>query len=512
VTTTGPASDSAGWRAATRSSLLTPLGFVSCACLAVVVVRVTYVVQPLRFDESGYLMVARQWHGEGPFLYGDYWVDRPPVLMLIFRVASLFEADGVIRLLAVPFALLFILAAARVGWLLGGVTPARLATLVSAALVATPATGADQASGELFAASLVMVAITVLLEAHYRDSTRARFGLALVAGVLGAAAPLVKQSFVEALVFGAVIFAVAGWHRYDHRPGMAMIATGALLGASLPLAAVLIWTYAAPFDLAALAYTLVGFRADALGAVLDRQSSAAVRRVLVLAVLAIMSGIVPILLYVGRAGWRRRRSASPVGWATAAIACLGVLSIVAGGSYWPDYLLQLAPATVLGTALMAAAPGGRRALEWVCVAAACSAVVGSTGMAAFYLTSPSGWWPQRTGEWLRESSTAEDTAVVMYGAAAVQHHSGLRSPYPYLWSLPVRVLDPDVDRLEATLGGPEAPDWIVQRSGFDSQSVDQDQGLRTQVQASYRIVAVVCGNPVWLRRDLTRDLAGLPNC
>jgi hypothetical protein len=491
---------------------LAPPGFVSWACLAVVVVRVTYVLQPLRFDESGYLMVARQWHGEGPFLYGDYWVDRPPGLMLIFRVASLFEADGAVRVLAIPFALMFVLAAARVGWLLGGAISARLATWVSAALVATPATGAEQAGGELFAASLVMVAIAVLLEARHRDSTQARLGLALVAGVLGAAAPLVKQNFVDALVFGAVMLVVAGWHRSDHRPGTAVIATGALLGVSLPLAAVLIWTYAAWFDLAALTYTLVGFRADALAAILERQSPAAVSRGLILVLLAIVSGIVPILLYMVRAGWRGRHSGSPVGWATAAIACVDVLSIAAGGGYWPTYLLQLAPATVLGTALTATAPGRRRDMERVCVAAASSAVIASTGMAAFYLTSPSGWWPQRTGEWLRASSTPGDTAVVVYGAAAVQYYSGLRSPYPYLWSLPVRVLDPDVDRLEATLGGPEAPSWIMQTSGFDSLGVDQDQGLRMQVQASYRIVAEVCGKPVWLRRDLTRELAGLPDC
>ncbi len=73
MTLTGTASDSVGWQAATRRSLLAPPGCVSWACLAVVVVRVSYVVQPLRFDESGYLIVARHWHGEGPFLYGDYW-------------------------------------------------------------------------------------------------------------------------------------------------------------------------------------------------------------------------------------------------------------------------------------------------------------------------------------------------------------------------------------------------------------------------------------------------------
>jgi hypothetical protein len=50
-------------------------------------------------------------------------------------------------------------------------------------------------------------------------------------------------------------------------------------------------------------------------------------------------------------------------------------SIAAGGSYWPTYLLQLAPATVLGTALAARASGRQRNLERVCVPAASSAAV-----------------------------------------------------------------------------------------------------------------------------------------
>jgi len=33
-------------------------------------------------------MVARQWQGGGSSLYGDQWVDRPPLLLLIFKAAD----------------------------------------------------------------------------------------------------------------------------------------------------------------------------------------------------------------------------------------------------------------------------------------------------------------------------------------------------------------------------------------------------------------------------------------
>jgi hypothetical protein len=59
----------------------------------VALVRGTYVLRPLQRDEGGYLLTARQWHTGGEFLYGDYFVDRPPLLMLIFKVASLTEWD-----------------------------------------------------------------------------------------------------------------------------------------------------------------------------------------------------------------------------------------------------------------------------------------------------------------------------------------------------------------------------------------------------------------------------------
>ena len=43
--------------------------------------------RPLSPDEGGFLIVASQW-GPGSSLYGDYWVDRPPVLIGLFALAD----------------------------------------------------------------------------------------------------------------------------------------------------------------------------------------------------------------------------------------------------------------------------------------------------------------------------------------------------------------------------------------------------------------------------------------
>ena len=71
-------------RAGRRPSCPSPV--VGCV-LALVLPRLLLVAIPASADESGFLMVARQWHPGGS-LYGDYWVDRPPLLVTLFRVPA----------------------------------------------------------------------------------------------------------------------------------------------------------------------------------------------------------------------------------------------------------------------------------------------------------------------------------------------------------------------------------------------------------------------------------------
>src|SRR3712207_210065 len=129
-------------RAEPRPDVRASRRFLVLLCLGVVLVRLSYVPRPLRNDEGGYLLLARHWHTGGEFLYGDYFVDRPPLLLLIFRVAALTEWDQAIRVVAIPFVVSFVLAGCWAGTLLAGPAGGRWSALVAAGLVCCPLLGA----------------------------------------------------------------------------------------------------------------------------------------------------------------------------------------------------------------------------------------------------------------------------------------------------------------------------------------------------------------------------------
>ena len=56
--------------------------------LVAVVVRLFFLAAPVTPDEGGFLIVAKAWSQPGHGLYGPYWVDRPPGLIAVFRVAT----------------------------------------------------------------------------------------------------------------------------------------------------------------------------------------------------------------------------------------------------------------------------------------------------------------------------------------------------------------------------------------------------------------------------------------
>jgi hypothetical protein len=144
--------------------------------------------------------------------------------------------------------------------------------------------------------------------------------------------------------------------------------------------------------------------------------------------------------------------------------------------------------------------------------AAGAAIIGSVLVAVVYTAVPWVWFHQRTGEWLADSGGPRDTAVVLYGNAAVLEAADMQSPYPHLWSLPMRTLDPDQTRLRATLSGPTAPEWVVEMTPLNSWQIDDAGMLRDLLGERYRVVAEVCDNPVWLRADVSRRPAPEPSC
>jgi 4-amino-4-deoxy-L-arabinose transferase-like glycosyltransferase len=487
--------------------LLVPL------CLVVVLVRATYVWRPLRNDEGGYLLIARQWHTGGEFMYGDYWVDRPPLLMLIFKVASLAEWDQAIRALAIPFVLLFVLAGWRAGTLLAGPTGGRWAAVVAAAFLCSPALAAEQADGELYGAALVMGAFALALSAWHAESRGRRLGWAAAAGVVAAAAPLVKQSLVEGVLLLAGLV-VLGWlGRGAARRRAIDVGVASFLGALVPVALFVLWLLTARIPPADAWHDLVGSRGVAFDLIWATSPDDSLRRAGQLLVLGTVTGLLPVAVTWLVAARRGAARASLPARLITPLLVLSLVGIVSGGAYWPPYLLQLVPAAVLAAGAMAPAISVEGAwMRRFGTTVAAVAVLGALVSGAVHATVPRLWEPQRLGEWLAGSKAADDTGLVVYGLPSILEAADMSSPYPHVWSAAMRTEDPDQTRLRTTLAGPDAPEWIVQINGFDAWGIDDGNRLRDLVHERYRVVAELCGETVWLRQDVTREQAAPPRC
>jgi hypothetical protein len=169
------------------------------------------------------------------------------------------------------------------------------------------------------------------------------------------------------------------------------------------------------------------------------------------------------------------------------------------------YLIQAVPVVALAAGALATASltsGARGRSWWVRVPVALvvtSTVV--TGVVSLSRPSPA---PGATVARALETSVRPgDTMLSAFGDADILHDTGMSSPYPYLWSLPSRTLDPDLVLFRSILAGPEAPTWIVVRGTYTEGRLAA-HGVLDQIQSRYTDVGEVCGRTVYLRRGVTR--------
>jgi hypothetical protein len=477
--------------------------FVLGVVALVVVLRLGYLVGPLFSDEAGYLLVAQDWHAGGPNLYGHYFVDRPPLLMALYRVAVVTGWPPTVRLLATLFAVVFVASAGWAAHQVVGERGARWAALVAAAFAVTPAVVSQEADGEIFAAPLVMLAIALTLAAVRRSGARA-FGLAVVAGGVAGAAVMVKQNFADAVVFAVVLLVASLVQRRTPAPVVARVAAGGVLGGLGVAVAALAYVAWSGVGLGTAWTTVFGFRGTALDVITDHSLHAPMMRALDMTVLAVLCGALPLLVVLTLEAVRCRLRGPPVAWAVGATLLLDVVSITAGGSYWPHYLLQLAPALALAGGLWAADSARVRAAVALIVASAVTVTLVATLSGATYPHTG-----QAVGTFVKRSAHAGDTVAVLFGRADVQQATGLPSPYEHLWTLPMRTLDPHLVQLRAVLRGPAAPTWVVARKDLNPWNIDAHDRTRLLLATHYRRVAEVCGKAVYLHDGVHRTLAPL---
>lgn len=479
--------------------------FVAAVAAGVLLLRTAFLLGPLDPDEAGYLIVARDWHAGGPNLYGHYFVDRPPLLIALYRLAALTGWGPSIRLLATGFTVLLVVAAAWAAHQVVGHRGARWAALVAGGLCVTPALTAQEADGEIFAAALVMLAVALTLAAVRRTGLPA-FGLALLAGVSAGAAVMAKQNFVDGIAFAAVLLVASVVQRRMPRAEAARLAAGGVLGGLVVVASALAYVAWSRVGISTAWTAVFGFRGTALDVIEDHSLLAPLTRALALVELAVLCGALPLVVLLAAEAVRCRFRGPPVAWAVGVTLAVGSASIAMGGSYWPHYLLQLAPMLALAAGLWAADSARlRAAVAFVVASALAVAVVVAVSGAAYRSTGHS------VGAWLHRSGQPGDTATVLYGNADVQEASGMRSPYEQLWTLPMRTLDPQLVHLRSVLNGPRAPTWVVAWGNLDPWNIDAHDRTRLALATHYRHVADVCGHQVYLHDGARRTLAA-PAC
>lgn len=436
--------------------------------------------RPLSPDEGGFLIVASQW-GPGSSLYGDYWVDRPPVLIGLFALADGIGDPWALRLLGCVAVVSTVLLAALVGRLAAPAT--RIGPVLTAGtaaiFAATPLFGGSVVNSELLALPFILAGLAAVIAASSAQRRRTEIGLAVLAGVAGTLAVLTKQSQVDVFVVALVLALLTR---------RTMLLTGLAIGALVTLLVALQVSQSLGTSADDLWTALVTFRRDAAQVIAESATGTTPRRLA--AMLGALVGSAAPFVAVGlivRLRGRATYGVRDLRWP--ALALLGWELVIAllGGSYWLHYLMALVPGLVL-----LAAAAAQRKLEAgpTLVLPYAAAVLSTLATIGYVVAVPIDRPEDQVIDYLEVESVPGDTAVVAFGGANILRETGMSSPYEELWSLPVRVRDPELTRLTEILSGEDAPSWVVANGtslgtwGVDATEADRVLRDRYKLAAS----------------------------
>ncbi|MBL0748800.1 hypothetical protein [Nocardioides baculatus] len=480
------------------------MGMGRVAWLAAVmafVARFPGLLWPLRPDEAGFLLVARAWQPEADSVYGRYFVDRPPPIIWLMQATDAVGGAYTHRLVGAVGCSVLVLASAAAARELarraGLVDPAAVRRVTAwvavgtAALVSNAQIDPVAAKGELFGIPLVMASCWLSLRAVRRISA----GDAFWAGFLAMLAVGLKQSIVGGLVFGGVLLLGSVLARQLPVSATVRCALAALAGAAVPVVAVVAWALAVGVRLETLWYTTVSFRSDANRIIATQSSEGATSRVWVLLLVFVGVGmLLLVVLFLAQLVGLLRLDAVPV---VATLVMLGVdlAGVAVSGSYWMPYLFVPIPPLALALALLLSNDRVRGTRDKV-NPAAIAFVVASSVVA---LVGWTGAWvggrvpvEVRTGEALDAIAQPGDQVLVYGGRADIQWATHAGSPYPYLWSLPMRTLDPGLEDLRATLTGNNPPTWFVEASYINTWSELGTRPIESSLIRKYEFVVTAC--------------------
>ena len=453
------------------------------AVVIAVLAWVPFLEHPLGSDESGFLLLAQHW-SHGTSLYGDYWVDRPPLLLWLFDLAdhagptSTATVGVVAPAVKILGALASGLAVLLTGLLARRVAPttrwARVgAIVVATALLCSPLLGMPETDGEVLAVPLVLLGLLLLIGSALRPWGSRALLLTVGAGAAATSAALVKQNVVDVFVFALVALLVA--HRQVERP--AARAAAFTSGAVGTLAVAMVAAAAQGTSPAGVWNAIVVFRFHATAVIGSSASSATPERMHSLIEAFLASGAAAVLVMTAVLALREAvRRTQPLAVPALVLVAWELVGVACGGSYWLHYLTGLVPGLVL---LVAIARASRRWVTLLFTGVVSYVVLAAAVVWIDVANTPVGETSDAQVEsYLRAHAEPSDGVVVGFGHPGIVAGSGLSSPYEHLWSLPVRVNDPRLTELQRVLSGPDAPDWVVTAGsaldtwGLDAESAD----------------------------------------
>jgi len=310
---------------------------------------------------------------------------------------------------------------------------------------------------------------------------------------------LTKQSFLDASVAGLAFVAVSAALDRQRRVRWPLAYAA---GAGVPLGALAAWQILARLPHGGFVYALVGFRLDALH-VLAASTPLPVR-LLRLAVPALASGL-GLVVAAAPVGLYRLRGDRVLVVTFAAWLAAATVGVLGGGVYWSHYLIELVPVScVIGATVVATARLRTRAA--VLGAGTAASLVAALGGAVHMARHPPHRQELAVARYVRDHARPGDTQYVMYARANVVYYTGLPTPYPYEWSLMVRALPGARAQLQRLLDSPRRPTWLVRWQGDDWWRLDPGGRTRRLIARDYRLAAVVCGHPIYLRSDRAAPL------
>lgn len=465
-------------------------------------------------DEAGFSLVAGGL-GEGDNLYGRYWVDRPPTLIALFALGDALGGIHGLRALLGLGLLTFVVLVHAVVRRCGGTSGWALA--VAASFVIAPVAGAQVANGEAFAIPFVMASVWALLRATAAPTTGPvpwGYAWAFLAGLLGMLAMTVKQNFVDGLVFAVVLLVVAAVRGERSWPVTLRLVLAGLAGAVTTCLVMVGYALTTPAGAQGLWVAAVSFRGEASEVLASGDTTSIDARRVEFLGHALQTGVIPLIIVLLVVALATARRGGAIAWATAAMLAVEVVAVVVGGNYWSHYLLGVVPGLALAVGLAARASprgvwlGSPVRLVSVYVVAALMVTTGSQ------ILTEDGQDPAGVvvGEWVAASGEPGDSATHLYGLAYAQAATGMDSPYRHLWSLPVRVLDPELVELRSVLTGSDAPTWVLLSFSVHAWGLDDDERVNQIFSQRYERVLDDCGMYVYKLRSAQRHLAPTPDC